>query len=349
MTPAGRYYHISPRFWQDPRVRAWSEDGRTLALYLRTSPHGNMVGLYYCPLPYMTADLQWDEGRLQAALDELVAAGYAHYDYESRVVLVTDALVDDPPQNPNQVKGAVAIVGQLPPTPLQETLIEIADRACPALAEALRNGFETVLKGLRNGFETVSEGFVEGSETVSNTEPDSRTRFPVPGTHTRGVREKDPQGEEIVLPTKPERVVELWNDLCSPPLPRVSRLTDDRRRRLKARLSERSRDQPPRDEVWWQAYFRRIVASPFCRGDGSRGWVADFDWAIRSETVVARVLEGKYDGGGVNREPLSGRDSGRDAGHSVPATGPERARLRRLDIGIVRPDGSRAEGVAGPE
>ena len=72
---------------------------------------------------------------------------------------------------------------------------------------------------------------------------------------------------------------------------KVQKLTSERKRHLKARLHEADRDQS-----WWEQYFSRIAASQFCRGgpDGA-GWRATFDWAIRGEDVVAKVLEGQYD------------------------------------------------------
>lgn len=105
------------------------------------------------------------------------------------------------------------------------------------------------------------------------------------------------EGEEIAspagdpLPITPERVAEIWNEVCGDILPRVTKLTPKRRQHVKARLAaDRSRD-----ESWWRGYFSRIRASPFCCGDNQRGWRADFEFAVRSEDVVAKVLEGKYD------------------------------------------------------
>jgi hypothetical protein len=35
--------------------------------------------------------------------------------------------------------------------------------------------------------------------------------------------------------------------------------------------------------------------TPFLRGEGSKGWRADFDWFISNDRNVVKVLEGKYD------------------------------------------------------
>ncbi|HEY8425121.1 MAG TPA: hypothetical protein VIK73_03800 [Limnochordales bacterium] len=91
---------------------------------------------------------------------------------------------------------------------------------------------------------------------------------------------------------RPERVVELWNEICGDVLPSVRSLTDTRRKKIRSRIMA----EPGRDETWWRTYFSRIRASPFCCGENSRGWQATLDFAIRSEDVVAKVLEGVYDG-----------------------------------------------------
>lgn len=89
----------------------------------------------------------------------------------------------------------------------------------------------------------------------------------------------------------PSDLASLWNETCGTSLPKCQKLTENRKRHAKARLREGGRDL-----AWWQAYFARIAASAFCRGEtGGTGWKASFDWAIRSEDVVAKVFEGKYD------------------------------------------------------
>jgi len=280
-----RYYHVSPRFWQDPKVRAWPEDMRMLALYLKSSPHRNMVGLFYCPLAYIASDLQWDMARLDAAFTGLLQEGYIAHDPDAQLVLIVDALADDPPDNPNQRKHAVGLVQELPTTPLVETLIQTADEVCPELADDLRTALGTPSKPLPKSSGTAAEPSDNPSETDSNTDPDSRFRIPDSQVPSSASGDAGREGH-----LSPAEVVQLWNTICGDVMPKVRMLTDERRRKVKARQSK-----PGRDLAWWTSYFRRIRASPFCCGDGPQGWVADFDFAVRSEAVVAKVLEGKYD------------------------------------------------------
>ena len=41
--------------------------------------------------------------------------------------------------------------------------------------------------------------------------------------------------------------------------------------------------------------FKKVQASDFCKGENERGWQADFDWLIKNDNNMVKVLEGKYD------------------------------------------------------
>ncbi len=152
MTRAGRYYRITPRFWQDSDVRNdWTEDMRMLALYLMTSPHRNMIGLFYCPLNYMESDLQWTSKRLQSAFEALAkeSVDFVRYDPKAHVVFLVNGLKHDAPSSGNQVEGASTVVAGLPTTYLLNDLLEAADSLCPELAKRLRSDFEATSEHLR--------------------------------------------------------------------------------------------------------------------------------------------------------------------------------------------------------
>lgn len=82
-----------------------------------------------------------------------------------------------------------------------------------------------------------------------------------------------------------------WNGICGPAgLMQVVNLTDARIKATWQRLCE----DFGQDQDRWRTYLRRVVASPFLRGDNPRGWRADFDWCLKP-TNVAKVIEGNYD------------------------------------------------------
>lgn len=80
-------------------------------------------------------------------------------------------------------------------------------------------------------------------------------------------------------------LIDLWNATTKPPLPRCRELTDDRRRKIRSRIAKRP------DLGQWREAFEALQCGAFYCGDNARGWVANFDWLIKNDTVVAQVLE----------------------------------------------------------
>ncbi len=278
----GRYYRITPRFWQDPDVRnEWTEDMRMLALYLMTSPHRNMVGLYYCPLSYMENDLQWQSKRIRVAFDSLSSptVGFVRYDPAARVVFLVNGLKYDAPSTANQVTGATKVLKNLPRTPLLKDLLAAAEMRCEWLANGIRLAFDC------ESNETRIPDSVSGPRI-----PDPGYRIPDTGV---GHRPADPPTPFV--PQTPEQVRKLWNEVCGDLLPLAINLPPTRTQRISSRARKSDRDQ-----TWWSSYFLRIRNSPHCCGEskpkreGDTPWKATLDWAVKSEDNVTKVLEGQY-------------------------------------------------------
>jgi hypothetical protein len=85
-----------------------------------------------------------------------------------------------------------------------------------------------------------------------------------------------------------EAFFDLWNSEAKS-LPKATKLTDGRKRKIRARLRERLLDE-------WGEVFRRMERSSFLRGEsGSGSFRADFDWIIANEGNALKVIEGRYD------------------------------------------------------
>ena len=94
-------------------------------------------------------------------------------------------------------------------------------------------------------------------------------------------------------------VIELWNTVCSA-YPKVVKLTDSRRTKIKLRLGEFSGDP----EQWLpmtRQLFDRVQASNFLHGDNRNGWSATFDWLFENSGNWVKVMEGNYDNKGGYR------------------------------------------------
>ena len=87
---------------------------------------------------------------------------------------------------------------------------------------------------------------------------------------------------------KPEHVIEVWNNLAERyRLPRVMKLTPQRRRTLACRIREHSIED-------WTEAIAAIEQNPWLRGENDRGWRADFDFLLQPKSFT-KLIEGGYD------------------------------------------------------
>lgn len=82
-----------------------------------------------------------------------------------------------------------------------------------------------------------------------------------------------------------ELVARMYNDTCVS-FPRLTTLSDARKKAIKARLNKYSLDD-------LQRLFTLAEASDFLKGDNKRNWSANFDWLIK-DSNIAKVLDGNY-------------------------------------------------------
>ena len=84
------YGSVSPRFWigeTGKRLRG-DANAQVLALYLMTSPHANMIGVFHCPVLYMAHETGLDIEGASKALARLIEAGFCKYERDSETVFV---------------------------------------------------------------------------------------------------------------------------------------------------------------------------------------------------------------------------------------------------------------------
>lgn len=121
-------------------MRRWSDSTRTLALYVLSSPHRNLEGLFCMPLNYAQADLGWTPAKTAKAMDELERDGFLKRDPETDVVLITRALKYQAPKSDKQLAGAVKALAEVPKSSVHAAFIECCDKYAPELAKRLSEG-----------------------------------------------------------------------------------------------------------------------------------------------------------------------------------------------------------------
>lgn len=84
------YGKVSPQFWVGKTGKALRGDmpAQLLALYLMTSPHANMIGIYYCPIEYMAKETGLTIEGASEALQSLVDADFCTYEAGDELVFV---------------------------------------------------------------------------------------------------------------------------------------------------------------------------------------------------------------------------------------------------------------------
>lgn len=108
------YGKVHTSFWSSQTIRAMSEDARSLALYLMTSPHTTIAGVFRLPDGYACEDLSWSCERVVKGFAELSEKGFADRCETTKWVWIRKHLDWNPPENPNQRKAALKCAEQIP-------------------------------------------------------------------------------------------------------------------------------------------------------------------------------------------------------------------------------------------
>lgn len=104
------YGKVKIAFWEDIKIRELSDAPKLLALYCLTGEHSNAIGCFRLPIGYVETDLRWDKEKAQAALDEIVAAGFALYDEETHYLLMPNYLEHNPIENSRVGKMCIQLI-----------------------------------------------------------------------------------------------------------------------------------------------------------------------------------------------------------------------------------------------
>lgn len=119
-------------------------------------------------------------------------------------------------------------------------------------------------------------------------------------------KEKESKGEERKEKKYPyQGICDLWNSVCVS-LPRIAKITEARRQKIRARLDEFG-CQPEEWLTTAETLFKRVQASDFLTGRKT-DWKASFDWLFENGKNWVKVTEGNYDnkGCGFNRGAQTG-------------------------------------------
>ena len=124
-----------------------------------------------------------------------------------------------------------------------------------------------------------TDGTTHGTKTImSNNENNENNENNIYNHLSDGMSEKT---SDLI-----QSIVDEYNMICVS-FPRVTKLSDSRKKAIKARLKQYTRDD-------FTTMFEKAEASNFLKGGNNRNWCADFDWMIK-DANMAKILDGNYD------------------------------------------------------
>lgn len=137
------YGKVSPHFWTGTtgkKLRS-SPEAVIVALYLMTSPHANMLGLYYMPLLYVSHETGLGFEGASKGLRSACEAGFCSYDETSEMVWVHEMarfqVADSLKPADNRCKSVQKDYDSLPSNPF---LMGFFDRYATAFCMTSRRG-----------------------------------------------------------------------------------------------------------------------------------------------------------------------------------------------------------------
>ncbi len=165
-------------FWIMPlgkKIRNCELEGKALAFYLMTSPHTNMTGIYYLPLPLAAHEIGIPSKGVQRGLEALIKIGFCSYDVETEYVWIHDMATSQLgalKRNDNRVKYVNCLFRKLPKlsflTDFYEKYRDLLHLELPKKI----NLSETLSKGLQSPFKAIQniEDRIENIEYITNKE-----------------------------------------------------------------------------------------------------------------------------------------------------------------------------------
>jgi hypothetical protein len=131
---------VAKSFWTRS-ARHWTDVEKLLGLYVLSGPHSTSEGYYRLPLGYVVDDLGWKLERVNVTMDSLSGREFVRYDDDAQVVFVCKRLEYRQPRGEKQVRGAVNVIRDVPPSPLLALFLAAAEQHAGEFHVALLEEF----------------------------------------------------------------------------------------------------------------------------------------------------------------------------------------------------------------
>lgn len=139
-----------------------------------------------------------------------------------------------------------------------------------------------------------------------------------------------PQGEEV--PSESDEsdkinynaLMDMFNKMFEGKLPKITAMTDKRKKAVKARSSEHGKKAI-------MDVLDNVCQSSFLLGHNNQNWSCDFDWIFRPTNFI-KILEGNYNGTRLSKNQQDSEQRKRDSVLAVATTVREAAAKKRKEL-----------------
>ena len=292
------YAKVFPRFWQAGTGKALRGDPETqvLALYLMTSPHANMIGVFHCPIQYMAHETGLTLEGASKALARLIEGKFCTFDGEDEVVWVHEMAA-------HQIGTDLS--------PKDKQVLGIAKQYAQIAQSQIRLGFYARYRKdfhLPDEVENASPlqapcKPLRSQEQEQEQEQEKKDGFAI---SSPGKPDDPPKSPGSGIPHCPQQaILDLYAEVL-PELPQPRAWEGARETNLRARwrwaltaTKPKTGERYATDEESGLAFFRRFFAyvheSDFLMGRGKSGWGGcDLGWLVKAENF-SKVIAGNYE------------------------------------------------------
>jgi hypothetical protein len=309
------YGKVFSTFWSSETIRAMGDDGRLLSLYLMTSPHSTIAGVFRLPDGYVAEDLGWPPERVREGFTELLRNGFANRCERTKWVWVRKHFDWNKPDNPNQRKAAAKIALSVPNDCAWKH--EYMRASCEVLAiewDDDWNGSETVTRTVPEG---LPEPFRNQEQKQEQKQEQEQRKLAVHAEHPKPVpvdnSASPPEPPQLDLTGEPPpsipdcphlEILRLWEQVL-PAMPQhdPARWRGEKAVHLRTRWRETAQVKRWVDKAQGIAYFRKLFGyvgqSRFLTGkvpprtQGQPAFQIELAWLV-NPTNWDKVHEGKY-------------------------------------------------------
>ena len=283
------YARVSPCFWTGEtgrKVRTLGVEAQLIALYLITSPHASMIGLYYLPVTYISHATGIPlEGALEG-LQSLSEASFCYYDEKTEFVYIPEMaryqIGEELKANDNRIIGINRELRNLSNNPF---LLDFYAKYRDIFHLDCTEKIEGALKGLASPSEAKNKNKRIKRQNLLSKLP-GFDEIPDPVSDESKI-----ESVVVALDRCPfQKIIAAYHEHC-PGLPKIVKLTES----LKTDIRNRYANGLPSLEAW-QGYFKSVADSDFLSGRVNE-FRADLHWLVKAGNF-SKVINGKF----VNRQ-----------------------------------------------